>query len=141
MLLAFCGGVLGVVLAAAGVRWVHLLQPKNVPRLQAISVNTEVLVFTLVLCVVSGLLFGLAPLLGIYRLDVQRQMQDTSRGSAGEGSVWGRGYTLRRLLVAAELALSVVLLIGAGLLLRSFARVQDVPRGSTPIACSPRSWR
>ncbi len=129
VLLACCGGVLGIVLAAAGVRWVHLLQPKNVPRLQAISVNTEVLFFTLVLCVISGLLFGLAPLLGIYRLDVQRQLQDTSRGSTGEGSVWGRGYTLRRLLVAAELALSVVLLIGAGLLLRSFARVQDVAPG------------
>ena len=129
VLLACCGGALGIVLAAAGVRWVHLLQPKNVPRLQAISVNTEVLFFTLVLCVISGLLFGLAPLLGIYRLDVQRQLQDTSRGSAGEGSVWGRGYTLRRLLVAAELALSVVLLIGAGLLLRSFARVQDVAPG------------
>jgi predicted permease len=75
------------------------------------------------------LLFGLAPLLGIYRLDVQRQLQDTSRGSAGEGSVWGRGHNLRRLLVAAELALSVVLLIGAGLLLRSFARVQNVAPG------------
>ena len=129
VLLAFCGGALGVVIAAAGVRWVHLLQPKNVPRLQAISVNSEVLFFTLVLCVISGLLFGLAPLLGIYRLDVQRQLQDTSRGSAGEGSVWGRGHNLRRLLVAAELALSVVLLIGAGLLMRSFARVQDVAPG------------
>ena len=129
VLLACCGGVLGITLAAAGVRWIHLLQPKNVPRLQAISVNTEVLFFTLGLCVVSGLLFGLAPLLGIYRLDVQRQLQDTSRGSAGEGSVWGRGHSLRRLLVAAELALSVVLLIGAGLLLRSFARVQNVAPG------------
>ncbi len=129
VLLACCGGVLGIAIAAAGVRWIHLLQPKNVPRLQAISVNTEVLFFTLALCVVSGLLFGLAPLLGIYRLDVQRQLQDTSRGSAAEGSVWGRGHSLRRLLVAAELALSVVLLIGAGLLLRSFARVQNVAPG------------
>jgi predicted permease len=129
VLLACCGGGLGILLAAAGVRWIHLLQPKNVPRLQAISVNTEVLFFTLALCVVSGLLFGLAPLLGIYRLDVQRQLQDTSRGSAAEGSVWGRGHNLRRLLVAAELALAVVLLIGAGLLLRSFARVQDVAPG------------
>ena len=131
VVLAFCGGALGVVLAIAGVRWIHLLQPKNVPRLQAISVNTEVLLFTMVLCAVSGILFGLAPLLGIYRLDVQRQLQDTSRGSSSEGSVWSRGHNLRRLLVAAELALSVVLLIGAGLLMRSFAHVQDVPPGFT----------
>ena len=131
VLLAFCGGVLGVVIAAAGVRWVHVLQPKNVPRLHAISLNPEVLFFTLMLCAVSGILFGLAPLLGIYRLDVQRQLQDTSRGSSGEGSVWGRGHNLRRLLVAGELALSVVLLIGAGLLMRSFVRVQDVPPGFT----------
>ena len=129
--LASFGGVLGVLLAVAGVRWVHLLQPKNVPRLHAISVNVEVLLFTLVLCAVCGVLFGLAPLAGIRRLDLQRHIQDTSRGSSGAGSVWSRGHNLRRLLVAAELALSVVLLIGAGLLMRSFARVQDVPPGFT----------
>ena len=129
--LAFCGGLLGVLVAVAGVRWVHLLQPKNVPRLHAISVSVEVLLFTLVLCTVCGVLSGLAPLAGIRRLDVQRHIQDTSRGSSGAGSVWSRGHNLRRLLVAAELALSVVLLIGAGLLMRSFARVQDVPPGFT----------
>ncbi len=127
--LAFCGGVFGVALAIAGVRWIQLLQPKNVPRLDAISVNVEVLVFTLLLCAVSGILFGLAPLLGISRLDVHRQIQDTSRGSSGAGSVWARGHNLRRLLVTAELALSVVLLVGAGLLMRSFAHVQNVPPG------------
>ena len=91
------------------------------------------------LCVVSGILFGLAPLLGIYRLDVQRQLQDTSRGSSSEGSVWGRGHNLRRLLVAAELALSVVLLIGAGLLMRSFAqRAGRATRVQRRAASSPR---
>jgi putative ABC transport system permease protein len=129
LLLACCGGVLGIALAAAGVEWIQLLQPRNVPRLQAIAINTEVLGFTLGLCVASGVLFGLAPLAGVFRLDLQRQIQDASRGSAAAGAVWSRGHHLRRLLVVSELALSVVLLIGAGLLIRSFARVQDVPPG------------
>src|SRR5262245_16024602 len=129
LLLSFAGGVLGVGLAIAGVRWMQLLQPKDIPRLQAITVNVDVLVFTLALCVVSGVLFGLAPILGIYRLDLQRQMQEASRGSAAAGAVWSRSHNFRRLLVAVELALSVVLLIGAGLLIRSFAHVQDVAAG------------
>ena len=129
LLLSFAGGVLGVGLAIAGVRWMQLLQPKDIPRLQAITVNVEVLLFTLALCVVSGVLFGLAPILGIYRLDLQQQMQEASRGSAAAGAVWSRSHNFRRLLVAVELALSVVLLIGAGLLIRSFAHVQDVAPG------------
>jgi predicted permease len=129
LLLAGAGGVLGVVLAAAGVEWIQALQPRNVPRLQAIAINPEVLAFTVALSVASGVLFGLAPLAGVFRLDLPRQIQDASRGSAAAGAVWSRGHSLRRLLVAAELALSVVLIIGAGLLIRSFARVQDVAPG------------
>jgi predicted permease len=129
LLLAGAGGVLGVVLAAAGVEWIQTLQPRNVPRLQAIAINPEVLAFTVALSVASGVLFGLAPLAGVFRRDLQRQIQDASRGSSAPGAVWSRGHSLRRLLVAAELALSVVLLIGAGLLIRSFARVQDVAPG------------
>jgi predicted permease len=66
------------------------------------------------------------------RLDLHENLKDASRGSSGVSAVWGRGQNLRRLLVVAELALSVVLLIGAGLLIRSFARLQDVPPGFNP---------
>ena len=129
LLLSFAGGVLGVALAFGGVRWMQLLQPKDIPRLSAIAINVEVLVFTVVLCLVAGVLFGLAPILGVYRLDLQRQLQEASRGSAGAGAVWSGSHNLRRLLVTVELALSVVLLVGAGLLIRSFAHVQDVAPG------------
>jgi predicted permease len=129
LLLSFAGGVLGVGLAFGGVRWIQLLQPKDIPRLSAIAINVEVLVFTIALCIVAGVLFGLAPILGVYRLDLQRQLQEASRGSAGAGAVWSGSHNLRRLLVTVELALSVVLLVGAGLLIRSFAHVQDVAPG------------
>ncbi|MGE5833781.1 MAG: ABC transporter permease [Acidobacteriota bacterium] len=129
LLLSFAGGVLGVGLAFAGVRWIQLLQPKDIPRLSAIAINVEVLVFTIALCIVAGVLFGLAPILGVYRLDLQRQLQEASRGSAGAGAVWSGSHNFRRMLVTVELALSVVLLVGAGLLIRSFAHVQDVAPG------------
>ena len=79
-----------------------------------------------------GVLFGLAPALRVSRLDLQLTLQDTSRTSAGVSAIWGRGNNLRRLLVVSELALCVMLLIGAGLLIRSFARVKDVPPGFNP---------
>jgi predicted permease len=87
-----------------------------------------VLLFTLGVSVVSGILFGLAPALGTGRIDVHTTLKDAARGSAGS-ALWGRRHTLRRLLVVAELALSVILLVGAGLLVRSFARLQAVPPG------------
>jgi predicted permease len=89
-----------------------------------------VLAFTLVISIVSGILFGLAPALRVSRLDVHTALKD-ARGSES-GALWGRGRNTRALLVVSELALSVVLLIGAGLLIRSFARIQNVPLGFQP---------
>ncbi len=132
VLLAFAGGAAGILLALAGVRWLHLLQPEDVPRLGAIGIDGGVLLFTCGVSALSGLLFGLAPALGLSKVDVQSHLQDAGRGSSASGALWGRGDGLRRLLVVAELALSVVLLIGAGLLIRSFAHVQQVPGGFTP---------
>ena len=90
------------------------------------------LLFTLTISLLSGVLFGLAPALRLSRLDLHGSLKDASRGSAGASAVWGRGQNLRRLLVVAELALSVVLLIGAGLLIRSFAQLQNVSPGFNP---------
>src|SRR5262249_5120461 len=97
-----------------------------------VGIDVRVLLFTIVLSVVCGILFGLAPALRVARLDLHSTLKDTSRSSAGAGPVWGRGNRVRQLLVVSELALSVVLLIGAGLLIRSFARLQDVSPGFNP---------
>jgi predicted permease len=91
-----------------------------------------VLLFTMAVALASGILFGLAPAWRLSRVDVQTSLNAAGRGSSGEGAAWAAGSNLRRLLVTAELALSVVLLIAAGLLVRSFARLQDVPPGFNP---------
>jgi predicted permease len=127
--LALCGGSLGIIFSFWAVKWIHVLGPKSIPRLYDIGVNGEALLFTLLISIFSGVLFGLAPALRLGRLDLHATLKDESRGSAGSGAVWGRGNNLRRLLVISELALSVVLLIGAGLLIRSFARLQNVQPG------------
>ena len=130
--LAFLGGLLGTVFSFAAVRWIHLIQPRNVPRLGDIAVNGEVLLFTFVLCAGAGVLFGLAPALGARRVNPAETLVAAGRGSTSANPVFGRGHGLRRLLVVAEVALSLVLLIGSGLLVRSFMRLQDVAPGFDP---------
>jgi len=115
-----------------GVAWIHALQPADLPRLRDISINGDVLGFTVLISAGTGLLFGLAPALGVRRLDVYGTLKDANRGSAGAGAVWGRGGHTRRVLVVGELALSVVLLVGAGLLIRSFAALARVDPGFDP---------
>jgi predicted permease len=132
ILLALCGGALGVLFSVWSLKWIHILGPKSVPRLGDIGINGTALLFTLLLSLFSGTVFGLAPALRISRLNLQSTLMDASRGSAGAGAMWGRGNSLRRLLVISELALSVMLLIGAGLLIRSFARLQNVSPGFNP---------
>jgi len=129
VLLSLCGGALGVLFAFWSLHWMQILGPKSVPRIHDIGINGAALLFTFLLSLGSGALFGLAPALRISRLNVNATLQDASRGSAGTSAVWGRGNNLRRLLVVAELALCVMLLIGAGLLIRSFGRLQHVSPG------------
>ncbi len=132
VLLALGGGALGILFSFVCVHWVHVLGPKSVPRLASIGVDGEALLFTVALCVFSGILFGVAPAWRATQIDLHRTLKDAGRGSAGAGSVWGRGRNLRRMLVISEMALSVVLLIGAGLLIRSFARLLHVSPGFNP---------
>jgi predicted permease len=129
VLLSLCGGALGVLLAFWSLHWIQILGPKSVPRIHDIGIDSAALLFTFLLSLGSGTLFGLAPALRISRLNVNATLQDASRGSAGTSAVWGRGNRLRRLLVVAELALCVMVLIGAGLLIRSFGRLQHVSPG------------
>jgi predicted permease len=132
VLLAATGGGLGIVLAYAGIAWMQAMQPPNVPRLGDIGITVDVLLFTVALSAASAMLFGLAPALGVGRTDLQSSLRDDGRGSIGAHGLWGRGGGLRRALVAGELALSVILLVGAGLLVRSFGQLQRVPPGFAP---------
>jgi putative ABC transport system permease protein len=128
MLLALAGGGLGWLLATWGVELMAKMLPADFPRLPEINLDRRVLGFTLAASVLTGVLFGLAPALQSAKTDVHEALKESARGAAGS---W-RQHRLRHLLVIAEIALSLVLLAGAGLLLRSFLRLQSVNAGFTP---------
>jgi len=132
VLLSLSGGVVGVLLAFWSLHWIHVFGPKSVPRINDIGIDRVALVFTFVLSLLSGAVFGLVPALRVSRLDLHATLKDANRGTAGASAVWGRGHNLRRMLVISELALCVMLLIGAGLLIRSFVRLQGVSPGFNP---------
>ena len=91
VLLALGGGALGVIFAFVSLHWVRVLGPKSVPRIDAIKVDGTALLFTVALCVVSAILFGLAPAWRATQIDLHGTLKDAGRGAAGAGSVWGRG--------------------------------------------------
>lgn len=132
VLLALGGGALGLLFAYGGIHWIRILGPQSVPRLSDVRIDVTALLFTFAISVASAILFGLAPAGRVSAINVQNTLQDTSRTSAGVGAMWGHGRGLRHLLVIAELALCTMLLIGAGLLIRSFQRAKDVPPGFNP---------
>ena len=130
--LALAGGALGLLLASWTLAGIRALGSASVPRLHEIAIDGRVLLFTLAISVVSGIAFGLAPALGLGRLDLADALMDAARGASASGSVWAKRQRARRLLVVAELALSVMLLVAAGLLIRSFVRLQQVAPGFNP---------
>ena len=132
LMISLCGGAVGIFICLVSSQSVRVWGIKSIPRLQDVAIDGRVLAFALLLSIFSGVLFGLVPALRVSRLDLNSTLKDASRGSAGTSAVWGRGNNIRRLLVVSELALSVVLLIGAGLLIRSFARLQSVSPGFNP---------
>lgn len=132
ILLALCGGGLGILFSIWSLQWIHALGTKTVPRLGEISVDARVLLFTLGISLIVGIVFGIAPAWRVARVDLQSSLKQGGWGSAGMGTLWGRGNNTRKLLVIFELALSTVLLIGAGLLIRSFTRLQSVSPGFEP---------
>ena len=125
VLLALVGGGLGILLAFWGVDLILALDPGEVPRVAPITVNGQALTFALVLSVVTGLLFGLVPAWQASRPELQSTLKDQTRGSTGDGA---RQYA-RGALVLAEVSISLVLLVGAGLLFRSLVTLLDVPLG------------
>jgi predicted permease len=129
VVLALAGGALGLLLASVSIDAIRVLGTRSVPRLGEIRIDGLVLLFTLLVSVASGVLFGLIPALRLGRTDLQSTLKDGGRSSGGSQTVWGRSGGLRRLLVAGELALCVMVLVAAGLLVRSFSRVQQVSPG------------
>ncbi len=125
--LAAGGAVLGVVLAWWGVRAITALSPGNLPRIDEVGIDGPVLAFTAGLTAFSALVFGLAPALRAVAGNLADFLRD--RGSHSGGV---RGNRLRTALVVTEVALSLVLLIGAGLMLRSFAELRRVDPGFEP---------
>lgn len=127
-ILALAGGLLGLFLSSYGVMAITRLLPQQFPRLNEIGMDWRVFGFTLGASLLTGFLFGFAPALHMSRADVQEAMKENSRGTAGSL----RHTHLRHALIIAEVGLSVVLLAGAGLLFRSFIRLQAVDAGFTP---------
>ena len=126
--LALAGAALGLVLAHFGTRLLLGVNPDAVPRLAEIGLDGRVVGFTALIAIATGVLFGLAPLLGTTMSRVGSTLKEggtrTTRGSAGARA--------RKLLVVAEVALAVVLLVGSGLMLRSVAELQEVDLGFDP---------
>jgi predicted permease len=129
LVLAGLGGAAGLVLTAWMLQGIRAFGTRSVPRLAEIGIDGPVQLFTLALSMVSGVLFGLAPALAMGRGDLREALTRAGSRHAGAGALWGRRSGARRWLVGAELALAVVLVIGAGLLIRSFVRLQTVPPG------------
>jgi predicted permease len=123
-LLAILGGAAGLLVANWGLSLLTALHPAGLPRLDDIRIDGAVLAFTLGACVLTALLFGLMPAIQAVRLNLSDTLKDAARGSSDS-----RGQTVRRLLVVSEFALSLVLLIGVGLLIRSFVALQRVRPG------------
>jgi putative ABC transport system permease protein len=127
LLLAVMGGVLGLLIALWGSDALIALSPGNIPRLQEAGMDGRVLGFTLLLALLTTLIFGLAPAWQASKPDLNEVLKEEGRGASS-----GSGRSLRSLLVVAEVAVSVVLLVGAGLMIKSFIQLQSVNAGFDP---------
>jgi len=124
MVLALAGGALGVLLSIAGIRGLRGLFPPAMPGVEAVSLDGRVLLFTLVITLLSGIVFGLMPAVRSARLDLRGLLTD-----GGRGTTVARGGRMRNALVVAEISLSLVLLISAALLVQAFVKVRTVDPG------------
>jgi putative ABC transport system permease protein len=124
LLLSLCGGVLGLLLAWWGAEMLVRLIPEDVPRLAEINIDRRVFGFTLLISMVTGLVFGLVPALQASKIELTEAMKEGARAAGGAGRA-----RLRGALVVAEIAIALVVLVGAGLLLQSFRKLQQVDLG------------
>ena len=122
VLLALIGGTLGLLVAQWGIKLILYISPDAIPRAGEIGLDWRVLIFTIGLAFMTGILFGLVPALQAGVVDVHETLKETGRGTSGR-------HWLRSSLVVVEVATTLVLLIGAGLMIRSFYRLQKVNPG------------
>ena len=127
LVLALIGGAAGLLLAYLAIPSIQTLSAGSIPRVADVAVDRTVLGFAFVITIATGFLFGLAPAWQASRGGVGAVLKEGGRGSTG-----GRGHRLRSVLLVAEVALSLILLVGASLLLRSFARLTNVDPGFKP---------
>jgi putative ABC transport system permease protein len=125
VLLAAIGGLVGLALALWGVNLLKAFIPENISQVKALTIDSRVLAFTLLVSLVTGLIFGLAPALQASSFNLNETLKEGGRDS----SAGSRGNRIRSLLVIAEVAISLILLIGAGLLINSFVRLSNVDPG------------
>ena len=128
MLIAVAGGGAGLLLAKVAISALVALGPSQLPRLQMVGIDGRILVFTLVISLLTGVLFGLAPALQSLKVNLNELLKEGGRTGTGGA----RQRALRNTLVIAEVALALVLLIGAGLLMRSFVKLQQADPGFKP---------
>jgi putative ABC transport system permease protein len=127
LLLSFAGGIAGALLAAWGVHVLSTIVPPDFPRRGEIAIDGWVLGFTLLISVLTGIIFGLAPAIQSTKMDLTEALKASGRNSAGSS----HRHSLRSLLVMSEMALALILLIGAALMIQSFLRLQQVGAGFT----------
>ena len=128
LLLSLIGAAAGLLLAQIGLRTFLSLNPFEIPAFNEVAINNRVLLFTILLSIATAMLFGVIPAFQAGRLDINELLKESSRSS----SHGVRHQSARKLLVAFEVALSLILLTGAGLMTRSFARLVSEPRGFVP---------
>lgn len=129
LMLSFCGGLLGLILGFAGLRLLLRINPGNIPRIgedgSSVTLDLNILLFTLGISLLTGLLFGLIPALSAARPNLVSALNE----SGSRSGIGVRSGKLRSILVIGEMALTVVLVIGAGLLIRTFLKLQSVDPG------------
>ena len=124
VLLALIGAAAGLGIASWATALVRTLGPANIPRLRDVGMDAQVLGFTLILALGTSIIFGLAPALQISRVELQATLRQGARGAIPRGRT-----RIRSVLVVVQIALAMVLLVGAGLMFGSFLRLQSVPVG------------
>ena len=129
VLVSLVGGVLGIIVAVWGTSLLVAAAPADLPLASGISADGRVLAFAVLVSIATGLLFGLAPALTAARSDVNDTLKEGTRGSTADGS----HARIRAAFVVSQVAMALVLVIGAGLLIRSFVRVRESDPGFRPV--------
>lgn len=128
LILAGIGGILGLILAVSAVKALVALSPADIPRLSAIQMDFTVLVFILMISLATAVVFGLLPAFQTTKVNLNERLKESGRGAAGGP----RSNRLRGMFVVSEFAFALVLLVGAGLLIRSFQQILKVNSGFDP---------